>query len=81
MFSKYINARYGGVSFTFKLATPNGTQTNVFKVHQCTLSGRVMAGISFTFKLTAPNSTQTNVFKVHQCTLSGRGDGLGKFYF
>ena len=45
MFSKYINARnrvgvMAGVSFTFKLAAPNSTQTIVFKVHQCTLSGR-----------------------------------------
>ena len=45
MFSKYINARYrvgvmAGVNFTFKLAAPIGTQTDVFKVHQCTLSGR-----------------------------------------
>ena len=45
MFSKYINARnrvgvMSGVSFTFKLAAPNDTQTNVFKVHQCALSGR-----------------------------------------
>ena len=45
MFSKYISARYrvgvmAGVSFTFKLAALIGTQTNVFKVHQCTLSGR-----------------------------------------
>ena len=45
MFLRYINARYrvgvmAGVSFTFKLAAPNSTQTNVFKVHHCTLSGR-----------------------------------------
>ena len=57
-----------GVSFTFKLAALNGTQTNVFKAHPCALS--VPAALI---------GTQTNVFKVHQCTLSGRGDGWGKF--
>ena len=86
MFSKYINARYrvgvmAGVSFNFKLAVPIATQTNVFKVLQCTLSGRGNGWCKFTFKLAAPNGTQTNVFKVNKCMLSGRSDGWGKFYF